>query len=127
MQTVSKAPPETNFDKMAEPDDFKMETESDTSSDDDSSSGSNESQGSKSPIESPSEVEGTPVQKISYLCTIYMMHCVLEEADWLNHMLCPSRIRVNAIHAVMVCLIFSACHCSLTQYGLTVMVMYKYT
>lgn len=78
-QTASKAPPEANFDKTAEPEDFKMETESDTSSssDDDSSSSSNESQGSKSPMESPPEVEGTPVQKVNYLCTIYMMHDAL--------------------------------------------------
>ena len=42
-QTASKAPPEANFDETAEPEDFKMKTESDTSSDDDLSSSSNES------------------------------------------------------------------------------------
>ena len=74
-QTASKAPPEANFDKTAEPEDFKMETESDTSSDDDSSSSSNESQGSKSPMEGPPEVEGTPVQKVSYSYTIHDALC----------------------------------------------------
>ena len=63
-----------------------METESDTSSDDNSSSSSNESQGSKSPMESPPEVEGTPVQKVSYLC---IFTWCLEEADRLNRMACP--------------------------------------
>ena len=67
-QTASKAPSKANFDKTAEPKDFKMETESDTSSDDYPSSSSNESQGSKSPMECPPEVEGTPIQKVSYSC-----------------------------------------------------------
>jgi hypothetical protein len=67
-QNASKALPdsEANFDNTTDPED--LEADSDMTSDDDSSSSSNESQGSKSPMGSLPEVEGTPVQKVSYSC-----------------------------------------------------------
>ncbi len=85
-QTASKAPPEANVDKTAEPEEADSDITSDDDSSSSSSSSSNESQGSKSPMESPTEVEGTPVQQVSYSCSYvdpYAISCVLEETDWI--------------------------------------------